>query len=270
MEPATCVALVFSLFAASHIGLAAPTVRRPLEARLGRAGFSALFVALAAVLYSAAIATYASLQHQGAAGLGLGRSDPARTMLISAVVLGVVLMASSFAGYARSPHALGGEHVREARGLNRVTRHPFFVGLVLFGAAHALLATHLVGAVAMGGLAAMAALGSWHQDRKLLTLRGEPYAAYLAQTSTIPFAAIAAGRQRLVWRELPLAAPAIGLALAWGFREVHPHLFDHGGVYVIAGTLGGVAVILFDEWRRVLRHGARPPAPATEGTRWTG
>ena len=84
-----------------------------------------------------------------------------------------------------------------------MTRHPFFVGLALFGAAHALLAPRLVGAVAMGSLALFAGVGAWLQDRKLLALRGEDYCDYLAVTSAIPFAAILAGRQRLVWGELP-------------------------------------------------------------------
>ena len=66
--------------------------------------------------------------------------------------------------------------MREPRGLERVTRHPFFVGVALLGAAHALLAPRLVGAVAMGSLALLAGVGAWFQDRKLLALRGERYA----------------------------------------------------------------------------------------------
>src|SRR5439155_1644277 len=82
-----------------------------------------------------------------------------------------------------------------------VSRHASFVGLALLGAAHALLATRLVGTVLMGGLTVFAVAGAWHQDRKLLRQRGEPYAAYLEATSTVPFGAIVAGRQRLAWQE---------------------------------------------------------------------
>ena len=172
-----------------------------------------------------------------------------------------MLMVGAFARYGRSPYALGGAEVREPRGLERVTRHPFFVGTTLLGAAHALLATHLVGAIAMGSLALLAGLGARLQDRKLLALRGEPYAAYLAVTSTIPFAAIAAGRQRLVPSELPYALLLGGVALAFVLRALHGHLFDHGGVYVIAALVLGPASILLGEWRRE-RRGRRRAAAA--------
>jgi uncharacterized membrane protein len=154
--------------------------------------------------------------------------------------------------------------VREPRGLERVTRHPFFVGAVLLGSAHALLAPHLVGAVAMGSLALFAAIGAWFQDRKLLALRGQSYADYLAATSSIPFAAIAAGRQRLVWRELPFRSLLAGLALAWGLRALHAHLFDQGGAYLIAALVLGPLPLLYAEWRRDQRASqsaaARPAA----------
>src|SRR4030095_4865236 len=104
-----------------------------------------------------------------------------------------MLMSGAFAGYGRSPYPASGENVREPHGLERVTRHPFFVGLALLGGSHALLATRLVGAIAMGSLACFALLGAALQDRKLLALRGEPYADYLATTSTVPLAAISAG-----------------------------------------------------------------------------
>src|SRR5437899_13047458 len=57
--------------------------------------------------------------------------------------------------------------IRAPRGVERVTRHPFFVGVALLASAHVLLATRLVGAVFFAGLAALAILGAWHQDRTL-------------------------------------------------------------------------------------------------------
>jgi len=62
--------------------------------------------------------------------------------------------------------ALQTAHPRAAR-VERVTRHPFFVGVALLASAHLLLATRLVGTVFFAGLAALAILGAWHQDRKL-------------------------------------------------------------------------------------------------------
>jgi uncharacterized membrane protein len=262
MEPAIAVALAWALFASTHTGLASPPVRGALVARFGQRGFTLLFAAVASLAWAVAVATYAAVQHRGAPGPALGRFEPARSLLAAAIALGLVLMTSALAGYARSPYAQAGAAVRQPYGVARVTRHPFFVGLMLFGAAHALLATRLVGAVAMGGLALVAGVGAWHQDRKLLALRGEPYADYLASTSALPFAAILAGRQRLAWRELPVAAALIGLALAYGLRAVHANLFDHGGSYVIGAVVGGAFAILVGEWRRERRLRASRPARA--------
>ena len=260
MDPILRVALCFGLFAATHIGLGAPRVRRALVGHLGRWGFTGLFVLVAWVTLGTAVSSYAAHAGEGPAGLALGTSASARTALIAAIGMGLMLMSGAFAGYAGSPYALGGESVRQPRGLERVTRHPFFVGVVLLGAAHALLAPRLVGAVAMGSLALFAGVGAWFQDRKLLALRGQSYADYLAATSSIPFAAIMAGRQRLVWGELPFGTLLLGLALAWALRTVHAHLFDHGGAYVIAALVLGPLLILLLEWRRDHRA-SRPAAP---------
>jgi uncharacterized membrane protein len=253
MDQVLRVVLAFGLFAATHIGLAAPRLRRALVARLGRWGFTWLFTAVASVTFALAVSSYALHAAEGPAGPALGRYAPARLALLAAIAVGSMLMAGSFAGYARSPYGPRGEDSGEPHGLARVTRHPFFVGVVLLGGAHALLATRLVGAVAMGSLALFAGAGAWFQDRKLLALRGQRHADYLAATSSIPFVAILSGRQRLVLGELPHGGFLLGLGLAWALRAVHAHLFDHGGAYVIAAVVGGALAILASEGRRERR-----------------
>jgi uncharacterized membrane protein len=262
MDPSWSVALAFLPFAATHLGLAWPPLRQVLVARLGRWGFTVLFSCVAWLTFGVAVSSYAAHAGAGPAGLALGVHAGVREALIAAIALGAMLMSGSFAGYARSPYGLAGERVREPHGLERVTRHPFFVGFALFCAAHALLATRAVGAVWMASLALFAAAGARLQDRKLLALRGEPYAAYLAATSSVPFAAILAGRQRVAWGELPYVMLLLGLALAWSLRAVHAHLFDHGGLYVIAAFVVGPLLILVGEWRRDrrMRRAASPVA----------
>jgi uncharacterized membrane protein len=262
MDPVLLVALGFGLFASTHVGLALPPVRRVLVAGLGRWGFTGLFTVVAWLTFGIAVTTYAAHAGEGPAGLALGRVASLRALLVAAIALGSMLMSAAFAGYARSPYGLGGERVSAPRGIERVTRHPFFVGVALLGAAHALLATRLVGAVAMGSLALFAVAGAWFQDRKLLALRGRPYADYLAATSALPFAAIAAGRQRLIWRELPYGMLGLGLALAWALRALHARLFDHGGAYVVAALVIGPLLILSAEWRRDQRARRRAPTAA--------
>jgi uncharacterized membrane protein len=257
MDPVLRVALGFALFAASHLALGAPRVRTALVARLGPQGFTLLFSLVAWLTFGFAISSYAAHAGEGPAGLALGAGAAARLALTLALVLGVMLMTGAFDRYSRSPFAIGAAKAGDPRGLERVTRHPFFAGLALFGAAHALLAPRLIGAVAMGSLGLMAAFGAWFQDRKLLALRGESYRDYLAVTSGIPFAAILAGRQRLVWDELPYRSLLLGFGLAALLRALHPHLFDHGGAYLIAAMIAGPLLILLSALRRAQR--ARRP-----------
>jgi uncharacterized membrane protein len=250
MNPVLAVGLALAPFVVTHLGLAWPPLRQPLVARLGRLGFIVFFSLVAWLTFGLAVSIYAAHAAEGPPGLALGAHGAARTVLIAFVLLGSMLMTGAFGGYANSPYALSGKNASEPRGLARVTRHPFFVGVSLLGGAHALLATHLVGTVFMGILGAYALIGARLQDHKLAALRGESYARYLAASSAIPFAAIAAGRQRLVLSELPYGAMLLGLPIAALLRAVHGSLFAHGGAFVIAAVVIGPLVILLVELHR--------------------
>jgi uncharacterized membrane protein len=122
-------------------------VRSRLVAVLGEWGFRWLFFAVAGASFTASMSVYATHQWDGPPGPGLGAVPALRPLLIAGVVVGVVLMVASFATYPGSPYET--DRPRPPRGLERVSRHPFLVGVTLFGTAHALLATRLVGALLM-------------------------------------------------------------------------------------------------------------------------
>lgn len=244
MEPAIVVALLWTLFGALHIGLATSAVRGRLAARMGELAFSLSYSGVALAAFSLVIVYYARHRYDGAAGFALATIPAAKWVLIAAIVLSVVTMAATFSTYSRSAYAvLGNGTFRPAQGFERITRHPFLAGLAMFSLAHVLLATHLTGAAFAAGFGAIALVGIIHQDRKLLARYGEPFARYLEATSAIPFAAVIAGRQRLVWRELPFVQFAAGLAIASGLRAFHDFIFAHGGAPIIAATAAGVVVI---------------------------
>ena len=254
MEPALVVAFAWLLFAGTHIGLATAQVRARLMARFGMWGFVGFFSVIAALSFTLLVHTYADLRFEGAPGLALGALPLARAVLIAAIVVGMMLVAASLVSYPRSPMAIGSKVTREPRGIERITRHGFFAGIALIGTAHVFLATRLVGTVFAAGLVVLTVLGAWHQDRKLLALRGPEYARYLATTSAIPFAAIVSGRQRLVWSELPLGALATGVGLAFLLRGVHASIFAHGGLWVVAVTLGGAGMATLKARRAARRQ----------------
>jgi uncharacterized membrane protein len=190
------------------------------------------------------------LRDAGAAGFDAGPT--LRSALAGVVVVGIVLVVAGVVPYPRSAYALFRTRSPvEPRGMERITRHPFFAGTALVGVAHALLAHRLTGVVFFGGLALFALAGAWQQDRKLRASRGDQHAAFMKRTSLFPFAAIAAGRQRLVVRELPLGAIALGAATAWILGgPVHATIMAHGGAYVVLAVVGGGTLAALQAWQR--------------------
>ena len=245
MEPVFAVMFTWLVFGGTHIGLATLGVRSRLVARFGEQGFAYFFSGIAALAFTLVVTTYASVRFEGLPGPALGAVPGVREALIALVVIGVVFMTATFAEYHEGPYEAGVEKRQfpPPRGLERVTRHAFFAGLVIFSLAHALLATKLVGTVFLLGYAAVSSIGAWHQDRKLLARFGEPFAAYLRATSAVPFAAILSGRQRLVWSELPFKTIAASVVLAGVLRSIHEWIFAYGGAPFIAAVLGSVVVI---------------------------
>jgi uncharacterized membrane protein len=260
MDPWIVVASCWLLFVGTHIGLATNRIRTPLVARLGPWGFGHLYSAVAAVTFGVAIHTLAIHQGVGPPGLGLVRFAGLRWLGIGLVVSGVALSVASFWSLPASALALLIEGPpRGPRGLERITRHPFFVGTALLGTGHVLLASSLVGTIAFAGLAILSIGGALHQDAKLRANLGQPHADYLARTSFIPFAAIIRRRQQLVARELPWPGFAVGLAIAFALRSAHDSILANGGAWVIGvAVVGAVLATLQTRMKRRRRvHGER-------------
>jgi uncharacterized membrane protein len=250
MQSTLIVALLCAVFAATHIGLATDGVRAWMIGRLGENRWVWAYGIVASVLFGLTMAYYAGHRFDGPPGPSLGAAPAMRWALIALSMAGMALMGSIFAGYFDSPYAVFAHNFREPYGIERITRHPFFAGTVMFGVAHALLSSHLNGAIVFSSLAALAAAGARHQDAKLLRRGGESYRRFLEATSMVPFAAIVAGRQRVVWRELPVAGLTAGLAVAAALGLVHDSIFAHGGLFVIAAVVGGAAIITLASYLR--------------------
>jgi uncharacterized membrane protein len=263
VAPTLAVVLAWLLFGTTHLGLADPRLRDPLVARIGERGFLALYSLVAAATFALLVHTYAVRRFAGGAGPGLADVPVVRMALMVLIGAGVVILAAGLVAYPASAMALFTTDTRPPRGVERVTRHPFFVGLAVLAIAHALLARHLTGTAFFTGLAVFTLVGARLQDAKLLARRGAPYAAYLRGTSVVPFAAILAGRQGLAWQEIRPAALAIGLGVAVALRAVHPAILDHGGLWVTGAVLGGAALAAFQSWRRAQRLATRRLAAAT-------
>lgn len=252
MNPALVVALLWLLFAGTHFGLSNNRARTALVGRLGELGFLALFYVIASACLTVLVTAYTARRFDGAAGLALAGVPAWRWVLWAVSAVGFTLAGPTLLVYPRLPTALFAQPSWSPRGLERITRHPFFVGFALFALAHALLATRLVGTVFFGGFAFLTIVGACHQDRRLLARWGKPYADYLDATSLVPLAAIVAGRQRLVWRELP-AEVVMGIGVAVALRTLHDAILAHRGVWFIGFFICGSVIFGVSAWRRSRR-----------------
>jgi uncharacterized membrane protein len=111
------------------------------------------------------------------------------------------------------------------RGILRVTRHPFLWGVALWAAGHLMVNGDLASLIMFGSLLALAVLGPTSIDAKRRRALGATWDSFAAQTSAVPFAAIAAGRQTLKLGEIGWWRLGVAV-IAWGaLLFAHPLLF---------------------------------------------
>jgi len=239
MEQGLITALLWLLFGGTHVGLTVMPVRQWLVARLGETAFILVYSIIAIVAF-AALVRYVALHRFAEAQASLLVSiPPIRGALVGLSLIGFTLLVTAVLVYPRLPMATFRHRVTRARGVQQLTRHPFFSGIAIWASAHAMLAPSNVTFVFFLGLVALAFVGGLHQDRRLVAELGEPYRAYVAATSFWPLVAVITKRQRIRWREQPWFGYGVGLGVSLSLYQVHDHVFDHGGAYVIGFVSAG-------------------------------
>lgn len=111
------------------------------------------------------------------------------------------------------------------RGILRVTRHPFLWGVALWAAGHLMVNGDLASLILFGSLLALAVFGPASIDAKRRRALGASWDSFAAQTSAVPFAAIAAGRQTFKLGEIGWWRLGVAV-IVWGALVfAHPLLF---------------------------------------------
>lgn len=111
------------------------------------------------------------------------------------------------------------------KGMLRITRHPFLWGVALWAVGHLLVHGDMAGIVLFAAMLALALFGTVSIDAKRRRALGKSWDAFAAQTSNVPFAAIATGRQRLDIGEIGWWRIALGVGVWAMFAWAHPYLF---------------------------------------------
>jgi uncharacterized membrane protein len=205
------------VFFGGHLLLSARPVRPGIVAALGERGFLALYSTVALI---------------GLIWLGYGYAVAPREPWWwggpALAVVPLLLMAPAALLYVgafsqRNPTSVGqSADADAARGMMRITRHPFLWAMALWAAGHLVVNGDLPSLVLFGGILALSFIGMRAIDRK--SRRRDPvgFAAFEARTSAIPFAAIAQGRNHLVWSEIGWGRLAIAALLYAALLGLHP------------------------------------------------
>jgi uncharacterized membrane protein len=128
--------------------------------------------------------------------------------------------------FTPNPGAVGqqGKAVK-ARGIVRVTRHPFLWGVGIWAGFHLYAAGDLASTIFFGTFLAVALLGTLAIDAKRRRKGGAAWQAFAAQTSNLPFLAIASGRNHFSAREYFDWRFLIALAVFCVMFFLHTRLF---------------------------------------------
>jgi uncharacterized membrane protein len=215
-------------FVALHVGVSATGLRAALVRTMGEGLYRALFS-----LISLALLVWLIM------ALGVVRADPFDPLnvavwappdwlhwpAITLIALGIVLAVAglltpgpTLAGYEKKGLAAA----EPARGVLRITRHPFLWGVALWGAGHALINGERFALMLFGALTFMVIFGARSIDRKGRAREG--WERFEDVTSNVPFMAITQGRNSLNLGEIGWRAVA-GIVIAALLAVGHEQLF---------------------------------------------
>ncbi|WP_439595477.1 NnrU family protein [Falsiroseomonas sp.] len=215
----TLLILAALLWIFVHVGISGTALRARVIGAVGEKAFmigfslaSVVSIALLVLAWRAAPTTQVWF-----AGPGL------RWALAALMLPTLVLFMTS---HKRNPTAVGGKGLaEEPRGIQRVTRHPMLWSFALWAGIHILGNGDTASLVFFGAFLVTALAGMPSIDAKLAARHPEAWPGFAARTSIIPFAAIAAGRNRLALGEIGLMPPLVGLLLWALLLHFHRHIF---------------------------------------------
>jgi uncharacterized membrane protein len=217
---ATAVILLFWLgFAATHIGLSTAAPRQRLVALLGENLFRGIYSVISFAFFIPLIWVYFANKHAGPWLWVLPRGIPLLLVMYLGMAVAFTLVIGSLV--RRSPGAVIPGSATP-RGVQRITRHPLFMGLALFGLLHLLPNGSAADIVFFGGFPLFSLVGGWHQDLRKLAYGPASYRQFYESTPFLPFTG---ADTWLGIREISPAIIAGGIVAAIVVRHFHTAWF---------------------------------------------
>jgi uncharacterized membrane protein len=212
-----------SAFGASHMGLSALRVRSRLVSAIGLGPYLGLYSVVAFATFVPLVMAWMRGIHGG--GFLWNVRDVPGVHTTALVVSWLAFTLALAALVQPSPASIGPRTTTRARGLTRITRHPLFMNIGIWGLAHCVLNGFVNDVLFFGGVFVVGLLGCMHQDRRKRVMEAGVLDEFFAETSLVPFAAIATGRGKLVLSELPWIAIGVSGLASWVFYHYHGALF---------------------------------------------
>jgi uncharacterized membrane protein len=207
-------------FSGSHTLLSSTRLRGSLRDQIGEQGFLLIYSLVALVTFAWFVVAYARAPF-------IALWPPPRWTAyvpISVMPLAAFLLVSGYS--TPNPTAVGMERAARADdpapGIMRVTRHPVMWAVALWALSHLAANGDLCSTWFFGVIAALALGGTVLIDRKKRLALGSHWQRLASITSNIPFAALAAGRTRLRWRDIGILRPLAALLLYAVLFLAHP------------------------------------------------
>lgn len=215
------VVLLWLAFAGSHMLLSHGAIRSGLIKRLGGGPFMGLYSLVALGIFVPLVMVYIDNKHQGPLLWNLITIPGVKHL---AMLLALVGIAGVVATYSQPPPTgIIPTKSNAPYGLSRITRHPLFMSLGLWGLSHCIINGYASDVAFFGGFAVFALIGCAHQDMRK---RNNPdFDQFFAYTGFLPFAAQLAGKGRVVWGELPWLGLLLGAVAGVALYAAHGWLF---------------------------------------------
>jgi uncharacterized membrane protein len=211
------------LFVVTHILISSARVRPAMVGMMGEEVYREVYSLAAFATFIPLVITFARHKHASLMLWNLRGVLPVRWLAWLMMLAALIFLVSGFV--TPNPGAIGARSAGGVTGILKVTRHPSFVALTLFGLAHMLMNGWAGDLWFFGSFPALGILGGYHQDHRKIGELGERYHELVVATSFFPGAALWSRRQQWTSTDMPWAAIGIGSAATILVIMLHPTLF---------------------------------------------
>ncbi|MEM7000942.1 MAG: NnrU family protein [Pseudomonadota bacterium] len=198
------------LWVGTHLGLSSTPLRAKLVGAVGEQGFLGIYSLMAFATLGYLICIYGFAATPREIYFWLPNPD---LFWVAKVLMPVAFVLAVGSFMVKNPTMVGmqldaAEAADLAKGVTRITRHPFQWGVILWAFSHMVANGDGVSLLFFSSFLIISLGGTMLMDRKKAASFGTAWDSYIITTSNLPFAAIIGGRNRLVLAELWLPALA--------------------------------------------------------------